>query len=201
MPFLAIPVFYCKRVVDGNFGAGPTEPSRNPQSGISRAIYAAMVGAALVLYGVRCFAALGSKWAPALHYLEVEPYFLDSTNYLRVHGLVQFFYTVPLYFVAIYMLLAGTTSIPLALYHLSVINFGHMSQSEFAWVKGAFHEKNPNYLQEGGQLFWAMHLGSVIVAWMVMNLLEGSVHTDVSKSQTRSSCEKGHTRLYCSSIK
>ena len=173
-----MPAFYCKRVVYDNFesAVGPAagRSSSTSHGAISTAICAFAIAAAIALYGVRCFAALESKWPLAVQYAQSEPYLMDSTNYLRVHGLVQFFYTVPLYFGALYAVLAGSKAMPVALYHASVINFGHMCQSEFAWVKGALHKKNPHHAQEGGHQFWVLHLGSVLVAWMVMRLLRGA---------------------------
>ena len=180
LPFMVLPVFYCKRVLDEDFKENKANPARRSLAnshgkiGIIFLPAAAFIAAAIGLYGVRFFAALESKWPLAVQYAQSEPYLMDPTNYLRVHSLVQFFYTVPLYVVAIYALLGGSSSLPVSLYHASVINFGHMCQSEFAWVKGAFHEKNPSNALAGGHQFWISHVGSVLVAWIVMQLLRGS---------------------------
>jgi len=184
---MVLPIFYSKRVLYDDFKGNKANPARRSSAsshGKFEILFlpaVAFITVAIGLYGVRFFAALESKWPLAVQYAQSEPYLMDPTNYLRVHCLVQFFYTVPLYFVAIYALLGGSRALPVSLYHASVVNFGHMCQSEFAWVKGAFHEKNPSSALAGGHQFWISHVGSVLVAWMVMELLRVSVGVDGDK--------------------
>ena len=178
LPFILLPVFYCRLIMKQEAGSHlhmatytkeEEEKLKDNKSYIRDIPIACIIFTAVGIYMLRFFAVFHSKWSIVKTVIEQVDtlYLYDPSNYLLMHGVVQFFYVVPLYLMFVEKILSGKGYVSGFILNMAIINFGHVCQSEFSFIKGAFHPMNKygNLIQH--DRFLATHIGSIVIAGLI----------------------------------
>ena len=169
LPFILLPVYYCRLIVAQETGKYTKKISKTSKNYSRDLPVACLVLCITCIYTLRFFAVFNSKWPVVKAVIEsVDTLYLwDPSNYLLIHGVVQFFYVVPLYLVFLDTILIGKGTVSSFIAKASIVSFGHICQSEFAFMKGAYHPMNKygNLIQN--EQFLATHVGAIIVSGIV----------------------------------
>lgn len=169
LPFILLPVYYCRLIVGQETGKHTKKKLKSSNNYARDLPVACLVLSIICIYTLRFFAVFNSKWAVVRYIIErVDTLYLwDPSNYLLMHGVVQFFYVVPLYLIFVEAILIGNGAVSSFILNASIISFGHICQSEFAFMKGAYHPMNKygNLIQK--EPFLATHVGAIIVSGIV----------------------------------
>ena len=178
LPFILLPLFYCRLIINQESGnhlhmASYTkeeeEKLKDNKNYIRDIPIACAILGMISIYMLRFFAVFKSKWSivePIIN--EVDTLYLyDPSNYLLVHGVVQFFYVVPLYFLFLEKIILGKGYVSGTILNVAIVNFGHVCQAEFSFMKGAFHPMNKYGNLIKHDRFLTAHVGAIVISGLV----------------------------------
>ncbi|EGD73035.1 hypothetical protein PTSG_04746 [Salpingoeca rosetta] len=162
VPFILLPVYFLKRVIDT---PRPIEPAKRGTAWMEAA-FAALLSVAVIVLGIRFAAANNSDLPIAAAWREVEPTLDDPSRFFAVTSMVHLYYAVPMMSVLIVTMLFGASRTQRGFCSdVAVLLAGGMGESQFCYMVSAFHHLTPDNLRVSPDScgFWGINVGLVVL--------------------------------------
>eukprot|EP00043_Microstomoeca_roanoka_P015279 m.152806 g.152806 ORF g.152806 m.152806 type:complete len:422 (+) comp16221_c1_seq1:606-1871(+) len=166
VPFVILPLFFLKRIVDT---PRPVEPALRGNRFVDATFVIGLV-AAMFVVALRFATASDSKLEYAVNWQSVEPTLREPSKFFVVTSILGLFYVIPALSVIVICMLVGASRAQRSFCaDLAVILAGGIAQTQFSYIVASFHHltedeyrADPNNLK-----FWVTNLGLIFIVHAV----------------------------------